>query len=68
MKRSMKPGDLVRIIPDEDDESDRYDGLIGLILSESGHQMDEPLFKLLVNGNAEWIMLESNLEVINEAG
>jgi hypothetical protein len=63
----MKPGDLVRIIPDETDKSDRYDGLIGLILSESGHQMDEPLFNLLVNGNAEWIMLESNLEVINEA-
>jgi len=23
---SMKPGDLVRIIPDENDEPDRYDG------------------------------------------
>jgi hypothetical protein len=60
----MKPGDLVRIIPDENDEPDRYDGLVGLILAEVGCQMDEPLFKLLVNGNDGWIMMESNLEVI----
>jgi hypothetical protein len=33
----MKPGDLVRIIPDEYDEPDRYDGLVGLILAEVGH-------------------------------
>lgn len=64
----MKPGDLVRIIPDEDDEPDCYDGLIGLILSEADHQMGEPLFNLLVNGNSDWIMLESNLEVIDETG
>ena len=62
----MKPGDLVRVIPDENDEPDRYDGLVGLILAEVGRQMDEPLFSLLVNGNAGWIMSESNLEVINE--
>jgi len=62
----MKPGDLVRIIPDENDEPDRYDGLVGLILAEVDRQMDEPLFSLLVNGNTGWIMPESNLEVINE--
>ena len=39
----MKPGDLVRVIPDENDEPDRYDGLVGLILAEVGRQMDEPL-------------------------
>jgi hypothetical protein len=30
--------------------------------------MDEPLFSLLVNGNPAWVMLESDLEVINETG
>ncbi len=60
----MKPGDLVRIIPDELDEPDRYEGLIGLIIAEAGHQEDELLFRLLINGNAGWIMMESNLEVI----
>jgi hypothetical protein len=30
--------------------------------------MDDPLFRLLVNGNAEWVMLESDLEVIDETG
>jgi len=39
-----------------------------LIIEEVGHQMDEPLFRLLVNGNAEWVMLESDLEVIDETG
>ena len=64
----MKPGDLVRLIPDEDDEPDRYEGLVGLILSEAGHQLGDPLFRLLVNGNAGWIMPESCLEVIDETG
>ena len=64
----MKPGDLVRLIPDEDDEPDRYDGLVGMILAEAGHQLGDPLFRLLVNGNAGWIMPESCLEVIDEAG
>lgn len=64
----MKPGDLVRIIPDEYDEPDRYDGLVGLILAEAGHQLGDPLFRLLVNGNAGWIMPESCLEVIDETG
>jgi len=63
----MKPGDLVCFIPD-DDEPDHYEGLVGLILAEVGNQMDDPLFRLLVNGNAEWVMLESDLEVISEAG
>jgi hypothetical protein len=62
----MKSGDLVRIIPDEYDEPDRYDGLVGLVLAEVGHQRLDPLFRLLVNGNADWIMPESNLEVIDE--
>lgn len=62
----MKPGDLVHIIPASDDDPPRYEGLIGLIIEEVGHQMDEPLFRLLVNGNAEWIMLESELKVIDE--
>ena len=64
----MKPGDLVRLIPDDDDEPDRYDGLVGLILAEAGHQLGDPLFRLLVNGNAGWIMPESRLEVIDETG
>ena len=64
----MKPGDLVRIIPDEYDEPDRYDGLVGLILAEVGHQRLDPLFKLLVNGNTGWIIPESCLEVIDETG
>jgi len=63
----VKPGDLVHIIPAPDDEPDRYESLIGLIIEEVGHQMDDPLFRLLVNGNAEWVMLESDLEVIDEA-
>ena len=64
----MKPGDLVRLIPAEDDEPDRYDGLVGLILAEAGHQLGDPLFRLLVNGNAGWIMPESCLEVVDESG
>ena len=64
----MKPGDLVHLIPDDDDEPDRYDGLVGLILAEAGHQLGDPLFRLLVNGNAGWIMPESCLEVIDETG
>jgi hypothetical protein len=64
----MRLGDLVHIIPVLDDEPDRYEGLIGLIIEEVGHQMDETLFRLLVNGNAEWVMLESDLEVIDETG
>jgi hypothetical protein len=64
----VKPGDLVRIIPDEYDEPDRYDGLVGLILAEVGHQRLDPLFRLLVNGNTGWIMPESCLEVISETG
>ena len=64
----MGPGDLVRLSPDDDDEPDRYDGLVGLILAEAGHQLGDPLFRLLVNGNAGWIMPESCLEVIDEAG
>ena len=63
----MKPGDLVRLVPD-DDEPDRYEGLVGLILAEVGNQMDEPLFSLLVNGSPLWVMLESDLEVISETG
>ena len=64
----MKPGDLVRLSPDDDDEPDRYDGLVGLILAEAGHQLGDPLFRLLVNGNAGWIMPESCLEVVDESG
>ena len=64
----MGPGDLVRLIPDDDDEPDRYDGLVGLILAEAGHQLGDPLFRLLVNGNAGWLMPESCLEVIDETG
>ena len=64
----MGPGDLVRLIPDDDDEPDRYDGLVGLILAEAGHQLGDPLFRLLVNGNAGWIMPESCLEVVDESG
>ena len=64
----MKPGDLVRLIPDEDDEPDRYDGLVGMILAEAGHQLGDPLFRLLVNGKTGWRMPEDRLEVIDEAG
>jgi len=63
----MKPGDLVHIIPALDDEPDRYEGLVGVIIEEVGHQMDEPLFRLLVNGNPGWVMLESDLELIDES-
>ena len=64
----MKPGDLVRLIPDEDDEPDRYDGLVGMILAEAGHQLGDPLFRLLVNGKTGWRMPEDRLELISGAG
>ena len=68
----MKPGDLVRLIPDEDDEPDRYDGLVGLILRESGEPFDDDLnakfFWVMVNGSPRWRMPEDRLEVISEGG
>ena len=70
----MKPGDLVRLIPDEDDEPDRYDGLVGLILSADGELglgcgvQKVRFFRLLVNGKTGWRMPEDRLEVIDEAG
>ena len=63
----MKPGDLVHLVPDEDDEPDRYDGLVGLILAEEDVVMgllylgytNEPAAAGKRNGTAsektEWI-------------
>lgn len=68
----MKPGDLVRLIPDGDDEPDRYDGLVGLILSDVGElglgcgDLEVRFFSLLVNGETVWRMPEDRLEVISE--
>ena len=68
----MKPGDLVRLIPDEDDEPDRYDGLVGLILREAGEPLDDgqnvKYFWVMVNGRTGWRVAEDRLEVISEAG
>ena len=70
----MKPGDLVRLIPDEDDEPDRYDGLVGLILREAGElglvygDLNVKYFWVMVNGSPRWRMPEDRLEVISEAG
>ena len=71
----MKLGDLVRLIPDEDDEPDRYDGLVGLILWEEdgSHLLVDPdqdvrFFRLMVDGSSYWKMPEDRLEVISEAG
>ena len=70
----MKPGDLVRLIPDEDDEPDRYEGLVGLILSADGELglscgvQRVRFFRLLVNGSPYWRMPEDRLEVISEGG
>ena len=69
----MKPGDLVRLIPDDDDEPDRYDGLVGLILREAGEPYDfndlnVKYFWVMVNGSPHWRMPEDRLEVISEAG
>ena len=69
----MNPGDLVRLIPDEDDEPDRYDGLVGLILREAGEPYDDGdqsvrYFWVMVNGSPRWRMPEDRLEVISEAG
>jgi hypothetical protein len=65
----MKPGDLVRLIPDEDDEPDRYDGLVGLILRESGEPFDDDLkfFWVMINVRTGWRVAEDRLEVISEA-
>ena len=58
----MNPGDPVRLIPDEDDEPDRYDGLMGMILWEDGELglgcgvQKVRFFRLLVNGKAGWRM------------
>lgn len=68
----MKPGDLVRLIPDEDDEPDRYDGLVGLILRESGEPFDDgqnvKYFWVMVNGSPRWRMPEDRMELISEGG
>ena len=68
----MKPGDLVRLIPDDDDEPDRYDGLVGLILREAGEPYDDgqnvKYFWVMVNGSPHWRMPEDRLEVISEGG
>ena len=71
----MKPGDLVRLIPDEDDEPDRYDGLTGLILREddfhnllTNYEQNVKYFWVMVNGSPYWRMPEDRLEVIDEAG
>lgn len=69
----MKPGDLVRLIPDDDDEPDRYDGLVGLILREAGelydfNDLNVKYFWVMVNGSPHWRMPEDRLEVISEAG
>lgn len=71
----MKPGDLVRLIPDEDDEPDRYDGLVGMILKEdtvlnllTNYEQNVRYFWLMVNGSPYWRMPEDRLEVISEGG
>ena len=69
----MKPGDLVRLIPDDDDEPDRYDGLVGLILREARelydfNDLNVRYFWVMVNGSPHWRMPEDRLEVISEAG
>jgi hypothetical protein len=70
----MKPGDLVRLLPDEDDEPDRYDGLVGLILwEEDGRYLlvddtqEVRFFRLMVNGSSYWKMPEDRLEVISDS-
>ena len=65
----MKAGDLVRIVPRLNDEPDRYDGLVGVILEEivEGEQLFQVrLFRLMVDGEVDWVMNEKDLEVINE--
>ena len=69
----MKPGDLVRLIPDDDDEPDRYDGLVGLILREARelydfNDLNVRYFWVMVNGSPRWRMPEDRLEVISEGG
>lgn len=71
----MKPGDLVRLIPDEDDEPDRYDGLVGMILKEDTtlslglHALNPCVryFWLMVNGSPYWRMPEDRLELIDDS-
>ena len=70
----MKPGDLVRLIPDEDDEPDRYDGLVGVILKEdyvlnllTNYEQNVRYFWLMVNGSPDWRMPEDRLEVISDS-
>ena len=65
----MKAGDLVRIVPGLNDEPDRYDGLVGVILDEivDDEQLFQVrLFRLMVDGEVDWVMNEKDLEVINE--
>lgn len=71
----MKPGDLVRLIPDEDDDPDRYDGLVGMILKEdtvlnllTNYEQNVRYFWLMVNGSPHWRMPEDRLELIDETG
>ena len=71
----MKPGDLVRILPDDDDEPDSYDGLIGLIIGvvsepssiPAGNAERTRVFRLMVNGNSGWWISEDRLEIFDEA-
>ena len=68
----MKPGDLVHLVPDEDDEPDRYDGLVGLIIAEEDvvlprlFEQKVRFFRLMVNGNPGWRMPEDRLELIDD--
>lgn len=61
----MKPGDLVHLVPDEDD------GLVGLIIAEEDVVLPRPFgqkvryFRLMVNGNSGWRMPEDRLELID---
>jgi hypothetical protein len=65
----MKPGDLVRLIPDADDEPDRYDGIVGMILFEDAPVLvqgqEVRFFRLMADGSPYWRMPEDRLEVIN---
>ena len=62
----MKIGDIVRIIPNPDNDDGQEAELLGLILEEDGLHCGDRLFRLLVNGNPNWAMCKDDLEVINE--
>jgi len=71
----VKPGDLVRLIPDEDDLFRLDDNIVGLIISDAdgkdllvNPEQNVRFFWLMINGSPHFRMPEDRLELISESG